>query len=196
MNVTKGKNLIGGSVMKAIGKIAKVVTKIVEVSHWVAVALMAAATVCSAVYPEWVKYFVGFDAKECCGAELSVYGFEIAAPVADGKVDMTAFLLFGIGATLILALMALIFRNLNLVIKRSEGGTPFTADNVRSFRQVGIFSIAVPVVGMIVGSVAHLILGAETSNSLGGFLIGIVVLCLTEFFVRGIELEKDVDGLV
>ena len=185
--------------MKGIGKIAKVVTKVVEISHWVAVALLAAATVCSVAAPSWVKYFVGFDAKECCGAELSIYGFELTAHVADGKVDMTAFLLFGIGASIILALMAMIFRNLNLIIKKSEGATPFLPENVRLFRQIGIFSIVVPVVGAFMGVVARLVLGAEAaevSNSMGGLVIGIVVLCITEFFIQGIQLEKDVDGLV
>ena len=38
--------------MKSINKIAKVVTKVLEVFHWVAVALMAAATVCSIVAPK------------------------------------------------------------------------------------------------------------------------------------------------
>ncbi|MBQ8545310.1 MAG: hypothetical protein IJ437_00010 [Clostridia bacterium] len=185
--------------MKGISKIAKIVTKIVEIFHWVGVALMAAATVCSVAAPTWVKYFVGFDAKECCGANLSIYGFEINATVTDGKVDMKAFLLFGIGATLILALMAMIFRNLNLIIKKSQGSTPFQADNVRMFREIGIFSIAVPVVGLIMSIITRLALGseaAEISNNFSGLVIGIVVLCITEFFIHGIELEKDVDGLV
>ncbi|MBQ1173355.1 MAG: hypothetical protein IIX48_12305, partial [Lachnospiraceae bacterium] len=85
--------------MKGINKLGKVITKILEVFHWVGAALMTAATVCSAVAPDWVKYFVGFDAKECCGADLSVYGFEIHAAVTDGQIDMTALCLFGIGAT-------------------------------------------------------------------------------------------------
>ena len=185
--------------MKGISKIAKVVTKIVEIFHWVAVALMIAATVCSVAAPAWVKYFVGLDAKECCGANLSIYGFEINAAVKDGKVDMTAFLLFGVGAILILAFMAMIFRNLNLIIKKSEGSTPFQADNVRMFREIGIFSIAVPVVGLIMSIITRLVLGAEAaeiSNNFSGFVIGIVVLCITEFFIHGIELEKDVEGLL
>lgn len=185
--------------MKGISKIAKVVTKVVEIFHWVAVALMIAATVCSLVAPSWVGYFVGFDAKECCGANLSIYGFEINAAVTDGKVDMTAFLLFGIGAILILALMAMIFRNLNLIINKSEGSTPFQADNVRLFREIGIFSIAIPVIGLIMSIITRLVLGAEAaevSNNFGGLVIGIVVLCITEFFIHGIELEKDVDGLL
>ena len=185
--------------MKSIGKIAQVLTKVVEIFHWVGTALMAAATVCAGVAPSFLKYFVAFDAKECCGAELSVWGFEITAPVKDGRVDTLFFILFGIGATVMLALMALIFRDLNLIIKRSEGKTPFLPENVRSFREVGLLSILVPMVGTIMSVIARIVLGAEAaeiSANLGGLVIGIVILTFTEYFVRGIELERDVDGLV
>lgn len=124
--------------MKRIVKTAKIIAKIIEVFHWVGAALMLAATVCSLAAPEWVKYFVGIDAKECCGAELNVYGFEIVAPVKNGSVDMKALFLFGIGATIILSLMAMVFRNLYLIIKKSEGATPFQADNVRMLKEIGI----------------------------------------------------------
>ena len=126
---------------KFIANMAKIITKIVEVFQWVGAGLMLAATVCALV--------IGFDACESCGAKLSVYGFEIQAAVTNGQVDMTALFLFGIGATLILGLMAMIFRNLHLIIKKSEGTTPFQHDNVRMFREIGIFSIAVPVVGFV-----------------------------------------------
>ena len=86
-----------------------------------------------------------------------------------------------------------------LIIKKSEGRTPFQPDNVRMFREIGIFSIAVPVVGLIMSIIARIVIGvevAEISNSFEGFVIGIVVLCITQFFAHGIELEKDVDGLL
>ena len=184
---------------KFIGNMAKIVTKIVEVFQWVGSGLMLAATVCALVNPDWVGYIIGYDAKECCGADLSVYGFEIQAAVTNGQIDMTALFLFGIGATLILALMAMIFRNLHLIIKKSEGTTPFQPDNVRMFREIGIYSIAVPVVGFVMSVIARIFIGvevAEIANSFEGFVIGIVVLCITQFFAHGIELEKDVDGLL
>ena len=36
----------------------------------------------------------------------------------------------------------------------------------------------------------------ENSMDMNGVFMGIVVLCLTQFFVHGAELEKDVDGLL
>lgn len=184
--------------MKSINKIAKVVTKILEIVHWVATVLMAVAAVCSAVAPQLLGYFVGIDTTENM-AELSTYGFEITAAFSDGKIDMKAFLVFAIGAVIILALMAMVFRNLYLIIKKSEGTTPFQKENVRMLREIGIFTIAIPVIGFVMSVIARLAIGyevAEISNSMDGFIMGIIVLCLTQFFAHGVELENDVDGLL
>lgn len=185
--------------MKGINKLGTVVTKILEVFHWVGAALMAAAAVCSVAAPSRVGYFVGFDAKDCCGANLEVYGFEINAPVVNGTTDMTCFMLFGIGAIIILAVMAMVFRNLNLIFKKSKDATPFHRDNIRMMREIGIFAIAVPVVGFIMSVIVRLVTGAETAEisiDTAGIFMGVIVLCLTQFFVHGAELEQDVDGLL
>ena len=185
--------------MKGLNKLGKVITKILEVFHWVGAALMTAATVCSMVAPGWVKYFVGFDAKDCCGTDLEVYGFEVNLTVANGNVDMTAFLIFGIGAVIILAVMAMVFRNLHLIFKKSENGTPFQKDNIRMMKEIGIFAIAVPVIGFIMSVIVRLVTGVETAEisiDMGGIFMGIIVLCLTQYFVHGADLEKDVDGLL
>ena len=185
--------------MKGINKLAKIVTKILEVFHWVGAALMAAASVCAAAFPKWIGYFVSFDAKECCGAMLEVYGFEVNAPVVNGNADMTCFVLFGIGAVIILAVMAMAFRNLHLIFKKSENASPFQKDNIRMMREIGIFSIAVPVIGFVMSIIIRLVTGVETSEisiDMGGIFMGIIVLCLTRYFIHGAELEKDVDGLL
>lgn len=184
---------------KSIIRIGKIITKIAEVFHWVGVLLMALATVFSLTAPKWVKYFVGIDAKECCGAELNVYGYEIIAPVKNGSFDMKILFIFGIGAVIILSLMAMVFRNLNLIIKKSENSTPFQVDNIRMLKEIGIFSISIPIAGFIVSIVCRLVFGidsVETSVNVYGFFMGIIVLCLTQFFIHGAELEKDVDGLL
>ncbi|MBQ3127939.1 MAG: DUF2975 domain-containing protein, partial [Clostridia bacterium] len=138
-------------------------------------------------------------AKECCGANLEVYGFEVNAPVVNGNTDMTSFMLFGIGAVIILAVMAMVFRNLHLIFKKSENGTPFQKDNIRMMKEIGIFAIAVPVIGLIMSIIVRLVTGVETAEisiDMGGIFMGIIVLCLTQYFVHGADLEKDVDGLL
>ena len=44
--------------MKGISKLAKIITKILEVFHWVGAGLMVVATVCSVIAPEKIGYFV------------------------------------------------------------------------------------------------------------------------------------------
>ena len=185
--------------MKGINGLAKIVTKILEIFHWVGVGLMAVAAVCAVAAPEYLGYLVGIDAKECCGAELCVYGFEVTTAVTGGTADTTTFLLFGIGAAIILGLMAMVFRNLNLIFKKSESATPFHKDNIRMLKEIGIFSIAVPVIGLIMSIIIRLVVGvdaAEISINQRGIFMGIIVLCLTRYFIHGAELEKDVDGLL
>ena len=185
--------------MKGLNKLGKVITKILEAFHWVGAILMTAATVCSITAPGWVKYLVGFDAKDCCGAELKVYGFEVNAPITDGNTDMLTFMLFGIGAVIILAVMAMVFRNLHLIFKKSENTTPFQMENVRLVREIGIFTIAIPVIGFIMSVIIRLVTGVETAElsiDMAGIFMGIIILCLTQFFVHGAKLEKDVDGLL
>lgn len=185
--------------MKDMNKLGKVITKILEVFHWVGAALMTGAVICSVAAPQWVGYFVSFDTKECCGAELEIYGFTVNALVTDGKVDTATFLLFGIGAVLMLAVMAMVFRNLHLIFKKSETETPFQKDNIRMMKEIGIFAMAVPVIGFVMSILLRLVTGSETaeiSMDLSGIFIGIIVLCITRFFVHGAELEKDVDGLL
>ena len=187
--------------MKNINKVGTVITKILEVFHWVGAALMLAAAVCSVAAPDLVKYFVSFDAKECCGANFEIYGFEVNLPVAVGTavVDGAAFLILSIGAVVILAVMAMVFRNLHLIFKKSENTTPFQKDNIRMMREIGIFTIAVPVIGLVMGVIVRLATGVEMveiSIDMSGILMGIIVLCLTQFFVYGANLEEDVDGLL
>jgi len=185
--------------MKNTNKIGKVITKIIEVFHWVGAALLTAATVCSLAAPQWVDRFIGLDAKECCGAPINVYGFEVIAPVTNGKVDMTTLFLFGIGGVIILALMAMVFRNLHLIFKNSIESTPFNKDNIRMMKEIGIFSIAVPVIGLIMSVIIRIVTGVETAEisiDMSGILMGIIVLCLTQHFIHGAELEEDVDGLL
>ena len=66
-------------------------------------------------------------------------------------------------------------------------------------REIGIFSIAIPIVELIMTIIARIALGGagvESSLNLNGILIGIVVLCLSQFFAYGTQLQEDNDGLV
>ena len=119
---------------------------------------------------------------------LRIYLPDSEASVAAGMVGLVTTMSF-----------AVLMGFQDLIIKKSEGTTPFQPDNVRMFREIGIFSIAVPVVGFVMSVIARIVIGVENAeiyNGFEGFVIGIVVLCITQFFAQGIELEKDVDGLL
>lgn len=181
--------------MKQLNKFVKVVAKICEIVHWVGAAFMAVMAICTAAAPQWLKYFV-----DLYGAEggLSIYGFEVVFTDTAAAQNKTLGL-FAIGGVILFGLVAMIFRNIYLIIKKSENSTPFQKDNVRMVREIGIFSIAIPIIGLIMGTVIRLAVGVdaiETSVNLDGVLMGIVVLCLTQIFAYGVALEKDVDGLL
>lgn len=185
--------------MKGLNKVGMIITKILEVSHWVGAALMIAATICSVAAPDLVGKFVSYEVNEQCITNLETYGFEISAPVIDGVIDKPVFILFGIGSVIILQLMAMVFRNLYLIFKKFENASPFQKDNARMMKEIGIFSISVPVIGCIMSIIIRLVTGlelVETSINMDGIIMGIIVLCLTQFFVYGNKLEKDVDGLL
>ena len=115
-----------------------------------------------------------------------------------GNLNMAVLTFFCIGTLFTLFLTAMIFRNVYLILKNSVD-TPFKADNVRMIREIGIFSIAIPIIGLIISIITRIVLGhemIEMSVDLDGFVMGILVLFLTQIFKRGIELQNDVDGLL
>lgn len=184
--------------MKGLDRAARIVTKILEISNWVGAALMAAVCICCLAAPEQLRYFMDVPALRAERA-IEVYGFEMAAADTAGEVSLRALLLFSLTAVVLFSLAAMIFRNLYLIIRRSETGSPFQPDNIRMLREIGLFAVAIPLAGLTMSGILRLALGVdavETSVSLDGFVMGLVVLCLTRFFVRGAELERDVDGLV
>ena len=187
--------------MKTVNKIALVMSKIMEVVHWVAVAFMVAILGCALFAGGWFGGILTDGVSEL-GTTLSTYGFEIVAVNADGTVNMTAVALFSTGAIIIISLMAMVF----LILKTSKGETwfssgktPFQKNIVRMVREIGIFYIAVPVTGLIMSIICCLVLGVETAEisiNVEGFVTGILILCLSHIFSYGTQLQEDVDGLV
>ena len=55
---------------------------------------MLAATICSIAASDWVGYFVGFDARDCCGAQIGI--FAIAVPVIGMIMSVIVRLVTGV----------------------------------------------------------------------------------------------------
>lgn len=184
-------------------KVATVFTKLFEVAYSIGAVSMTVAFVMVLVDPVVPANLVwGAVPME----ELGVHGFSIRIAGPDGAVDYTALAIFLLVGAFILELMAWVFRNVNLILrttqgltKFSKGKTPFQKDNVRMMREIGIFFISIAVVELIASIVAVLILGpeaAEISADMGGFIIGILMLCLSQVFAIGQKMQEDMDGLV
>ena len=183
--------------MKNISKITMAVSKTVEILHWAGAVFSAALLVCSFAAKDWLFDVVSKLIPEY-GNEVSTYGFEMTAVDENGLLDMTVIRLFAIGSVIILSLMAMVFRNVYLVVKKSEND-PFNKDNIRMIREIGIFSLSVPVIGFIMSVISRIVIGVEKAEivvRIDGLILGILILFITQIFVYGAELQNDVDGLL
>lgn len=184
-------------------RLTLVLAKIAEVLHWCLAGVMLIGAFVTIIRPapvtEWVRY-------ELLRGEttLSCYGFGAAIVNPDGTPQPTMVIFFALSSAIVLALMAMIFRNVYLILKTAKGktwfakgNTPFQQNIVRMFREIGIFFIAVSVMSIISEIVVNLVGGELTTgfNYLSCF-IGLVFLCISQFFNYGTRLEKDLDGLV
>ncbi|MBO4831822.1 MAG: hypothetical protein J5569_05055 [Oscillospiraceae bacterium] len=188
--------------MNTLNKVTRIIARIIEICHWAGACVMLVLLGCcvfskSAAEKMIFGDFTGTD---------SIYGFSFKLTDAAGQLDIRALTVLAIAGVILFALVAMIFRNIYLVVKTSEGktkfskgATPFQPEIVRMLRKIGIYAIAVPVVGFIMSVVGHFVVGPEFSESsvdLTGIVFGLIVLWLTQVFTRGVELEQDADGLI
>lgn len=186
--------------MKKLNQIVIVVTKVLEVMYWLTAVVMAVVAVAAIAVPQKVINLIqsGMD-----NGALTVQGFEIAVQDSAGNAISGVLLLVGIAGIITCGLMAMVFRNIYLIFRTtsgktwfSKGKTPFQPDNIRMVREIGIFCISVPVIQLIFSIIGSVMFGVETVVSLNGLMLGIIVLCLSQFFAYGTQLQEDVDGLV
>lgn len=179
------------------------IARLAEVVHWGLAAAMLVGTLVTVFWPtqiaEWVKTSILNG-----GTNLSCYGYEVVVASTEGTLNPGMVLCFTIGSAVVLALMAMIFRNVYLILKTAKGktwfakgDTPFQKDIVRMFREIGIFFIAISIMSLISEVIVNIVGGelAAGFNYMSCF-IGLVFLCISQFFNYGTRLEKDLDGLV
>lgn len=179
----------------ALYRLTKVLSKLAEVACWIGSVSMAVGLILTLVMGEKAVAMAPGDVE----ISLNSFGFEVLVVDAAGSLNLAALRLYLAAGMVLMGLMAMVFRNVNLILRASEGATPFQPDNIRMVREIGIFLIAAPVAGLVFSVVGRLMLGAayaEINVNLGGLLPGLVVLCLSQIFARGMELEQDVDGLL
>lgn len=182
--------------MKKINGATKVIAKILEVFYWITAGVMALATIWILVAPTWVENVIepGSDT-----GTVFIYGLQLTVNFSIDGLNIRGFSLTTIGEMLTLCCMAMIFRNIYLIIKHSEGTSPFQGDNIQRLRRIGAFSISMPIIKLIATTITPLAMGSyhiEPKLQLDGFIMGFIVLSLTQIFTYGAQLERDVDGLL
>ena len=181
--------------MKGLYKAGTILTRIMEICHYVAAGLFAAAAAAGAFVPSLFDRIMVIDEGPTV---LTTYGLEIGI-MKNGAMDMTAVIIFALGGAVMCLMIARIFGNINRILTASQDSSPFTAGNIARLKEIAILSILQPLAAVIISAAARLIAGpfaAETGLSMDGIVMGVVVLCLTAVFAHGAELEQDVEGLV
>ena len=173
--------------------LAKVVSKFFEIVFFVCSILMVVAAILSFARPDLLGTFL-----------LANIDNGTIAP--NGEPILGAVRIFTFAGIFTMLCMTMIFRNIYLIIKTcegrtwfSKGKTPFQKDVVRMVREIGIFSIMIPMTGLVLSLVARLVLGAdfcETSVQIVGIAMGIAMICFSRIFAYGIKLEEEVEGLI
>ena len=189
--------------MKNISKIAKTVSKIFEILFLFGAIMMIVSIIWSFAIPQ--KYG-SFLLNSVENGLIATNGFEINIADKDGNLIPAAVSFFSFAGLFSMLAFTMIFRNIYLIIqttegktKFSKGKTPFQKDNIRMVREIGIFSIWIPVMEFIISLLAKLVIGAdlvETSVQIYGIVMGIAVLFLSQIFTYGENLEKEVEGLI
>lgn len=191
--------------MKKMNKAIMIIAKIAEVMNWVGAAVMLVGTIIVSCKKLGFLDFLEQINEEPI-TEMTVSGFSISVLNNTGTYNITALIVFFIVGIISALTMAMIFRNCYLILRTTEGKTwfskgetPFQPDNIRMVREIGIFSIGLPIIQTLISIIARIIIGVdnvEISVQFTGFVFGLVALCLSQYFSYGAELEADVEGLV
>ncbi len=109
-----------------------------------------------------------------------------------------AIIAYGVGCMFLMILMALIFNNVYRILKAAKTDrSPFQKKIAKSVHRIGLYLIGMSVICIVTSIIAgtitgtlHLCLGIQHT------ILGIFVLCLSEYFRHGIRLEQDAEGLI
>ena len=169
------------------------------------VIMMAAAVFC--IVGAVIVYFALSDSlldivkQQVLDGKLSVnelgMTLEEFSKLGDIRVVGVLGCLYGLICT---TLGSMIFGNIYKVFKNIENDTtPFTKENVRLIKEIGIYAIVSPFVGAVISLVMAIIFKSPNFRAtidVTTLFMGFVVLCLSQFFAHGVELEDEVNGLL
>lgn len=189
-----------------INKTLSVISKITEIIHWIGAGISALMVLISIIDKNFIVECINEEGADF--ATFDAYGFSVNALTQSGEINHIAVTVAFIGIMITFILMALIFRNLDIIMstisgkyKNAQSTSPFQKDVVKRVREMGIFAIAMPITGFIITAIVTGVslangIVSEVSVSLEGIIIGLICLCLSQIFSYGAQLEEEVDGLL
>ena len=181
MNTAKKINILN---------IGKLVSKILEIICWMGVAALLFSVITGIFNPQWMTQNMFADSG------LTMNGVEVHLNENATLASIIIILLGGVAGFVTLGIL---FHNMHKVLTCAVQGEYFTAGNITRIERIGWLSILMPIIGFVTSLLAKLFGGPdalEISIDLTGLVMGILVLCLSQFFAHGVKLENDVDGLV
>lgn len=195
--------ILGGIKMKKGFNITlSVLSKIAEVVLWIGAVCGIVGAVGCVVDTQGARKLV----HEIGELENTAFSMDVLSNT--GEVNTFALSTFFVGTVITMVLTALIFRNIYNILsaiagrnKHTKSTSPFQKDIVRMVKEIGIFSISIPVVGIIISTIVMAVslinsYEVEVSVSLNSIFIGLICFSLVQIFTYGAKLEEEVDGLV
>lgn len=199
--------------MKKLNRVVTVLSRIGEIACWVGCGLLLVAIVMVLVGHAELLHLVGsFDAEALAAGisgsimqtiHLDSYEFTLVVTNGSGPALAAMLILFLVMLLACVALTGLILRNIYRIFKSGMERSPFCSENIRMVRNIGIYSLAIPAVEVVTELLAGLfslifreIEHVDVSVALTGVFMGLVVLCLSQYFAYGAKLEEDTEGLV
>ncbi|RKM63126.1 hypothetical protein D6856_03105 [Butyrivibrio sp. XB500-5] len=177
-----------------LSKVTTVLAKIIEVISFAGVGITVSALISLAILLATGHLNQQMFNDVFTNAQINTAGSQ--AFIKDGQFYFPGFFLY-FGIIAIQAFFAgLIFHNIGKIFAL-DAGSPFSAENVKRIRNIGIFALALPIVKIVL-PLLGLIFGANALMGVSAyeFLFALVALSLSQYFAYGAELEKDVDGLL
>lgn len=174
-------------------KLGKFATRIIEIVCWMGVAITLICAIACLIDLGWA------DRHLIADNGIIFNGVTISTTDGAHQFALPALLTAMLGGGIICAMMAMMFRYLHQVLASSLTASPFQPANVKRIERIGWLAIAVPVVSFLLTLLCKFMVGneyVEVSFGLTDLVMGILVLCLSQFFAHGVKLENDVDGLV
>ena len=187
---------------KGLNRTLSVISKIAEIAAWIGV--VAGLIAFAGSFNKDVAQEIVAGKSEM----MQSVGFELGVITNTGAINYFALSMYYLGTVIAFVLIALIFRNLDIILhtisgryEKAESSSPFQKDVVKRVKRIGILSIAMPVFSFALTSIVYVVslingTPVSVSVSLEGVIIGLVCLCLTQIFSYGAQLEEEVDGLL